>query len=185
MASYRLLINYGLIAKLTSMLLSMKEHTCKLLNLPQQTEKLTGMGRPQDLTQKGAGIREGAADDVFVVLRGTDRRTRRTQRDNFQVEEDASRLLRENQSSCLLQLQVLLAFHCSHTYHMRFVSELTFSRFSVSVVTQLQSGWAAVCAALASPHRVSLLCWFIPVEKHCATFLIKLYGFASYGIQNV
>lgn len=121
------------------MLLSMKEHTCKLLNLPQQTGKRPGMGRPQDLTQKGAGIREGAADDVFGVLGGRDRRTRRTRRDNFQVEEGASQLLRENQSSCLLQLHVLMAFHCSHTHHMYFVSELTFSRFSVSVVTQLQS----------------------------------------------
>lgn len=176
MASCSLLINYGLIAKLTSMLLSMKEHTCKLLNLPQQTGKLTGIGRPQDLTQKGAGIRERAADDLFGVLGGRDRRTRRTQGDNFQVEKGASQLLRENQSSCLLQHQVLLAFHSSHTYHMCFVSELTFSRVSVSVVTQLQP-----------PHtdRDSLLCWFIPVEKHCATFRIKLYGFASYGIQNM
>lgn len=31
-------------------LFSMKEPTCKLLNLPQWTGKLTGMGKPQNLT---------------------------------------------------------------------------------------------------------------------------------------
>lgn len=181
MASCSLLINYGLIAKLTSMLLSMKEHTCKLLNLPQQTGKLTGIGRPQDLTQKGAGIRERAADDLFGVLGGRDRRTRRTQGDNFQVEKGASQLLRENQSSCLLQHQVLLAFHSSHTYHMCFVQSQCVCCHPAAVKA------AQLCVQLQPPHtdRDSLLCWFIPVEKHCATFRIKLYGFASYGIQNM
>lgn len=158
MASCSLLINYGLIAKLTSMLLSMKEHTCKLLNLPQQTGKLTGIGRPQDLTQKGAGIRERAADDLFGVLGGRDRRTRKTQGDNFQVEKGASQLLRENQSSCLLQHQVLLAFHSSHTYHMCFVSELTFSRVSVSVVTQLQSRLRSCVCSSSLPTQTGTHC---------------------------
>lgn len=62
-------------------LFSMKEHTCKLVNLPQQSRKITGR-KPQKLTQKCAGMREGGADEAFRVLGGRDGRAGRVQRDN-------------------------------------------------------------------------------------------------------
>lgn len=41
------------------------------------------MGKPQKLTQKGVGIKEGGADEMFRVLGGRDGRAGRIQRDHF------------------------------------------------------------------------------------------------------
>lgn len=153
----------------------MEEHTWKLWSLPQWTRKLMGMGKPQKKILKGADTRDGGAGKILRVLGGQVRRAGRIQRKTCRW---VGGIMPFKGKSVVASPTPGAAGFSLFSHRPPCTScEKSLAGALVclwSTKLWLRLGGLCVCPRFLDTGGVSLLCWIVPREKHCATFLTKL-----------